>query len=559
MRRFLTILVSYFVACAAVPAGPKQTIRIASQQDFDRLQERIETAVNGGAKDITVQFGSGRFYFSQNHLKLYGKAWTDVSLTLQGAETVLTAAGPEIRSGDRLKGGFQPGWRFLDADGLGLPMTGEALRSPGLVRIEDAGRQLCRIRHPRRFSLSPEECQDCYIQLSRWYESRTYKVTQVRNGWIQFTAPDLERVSALGYNVNYDFLYGRMMPRFRLINAGKDLTEVRCLSGQVSLPRGTVSAHCCQATTFLHIHDTQLRTLTLAGLRFQGNADRENLHLIAAYHLRCDRFEIRGCRFSEIGSSLFTAEYTDHLHFRENSFLCCGKHVLSASATCRDACFTDNVFEFCGCDWGPWSCITAAGDGYRISGNRFHNFGYAGIIVGDARPLPDGKQAGGVVEDNVLWCDGDFLGRAETFTMMDSGAIYINTANDRAVVRRNYIHDIGGVKDNRGIFCDDGARNFDITGNVILDIANSYAIDSRRVPEAEGSSLPTNTGNRIEGNLVNAPIRFEGNEVSDRCTLGANTFLQPAAPTLRIRNVSRQEKQHTLTSIQHTEWEAIVK
>ncbi|MBR1575200.1 MAG: right-handed parallel beta-helix repeat-containing protein [Bacteroidales bacterium] len=508
-------------------------------------------------------FGPGCYHFAQNHLKLYGKSWDGISLTLQGDGSVFTAAGQEVHSGDKLEVAFQPGWHFLSPDGSALPMAGKALRSSGLVRIEDAASRLCRIRSPRPLSLPAGDGRDCYIQLSRWYESRTYPVSKIEDGWIYFTATDLERVSPLGYNVNQDFLYGRMMPRFRLINAGDDPAAVLCRAGRIRLPEGTESAHCCTTTTFLHIHDTQIRSLTLSGLRFQGNADLEGLHLIGIYHCRSERIEIRDCQFSQIGSSVFAAEFTDHLRFVGNRFARCGKHVLSTSATCRDARFLENRFDDCGWDWGPWTCITAAGDAYRISGNQFHNFGYAGIFVGDARPLPDGRQAGGEVEDNVLWYDGDFLAQAGQHTMMDSGAIYVNTANDRAVIRRNYIHDIGGVKDNRGIFCDDGARNFEITGNVILHIANSYAIDARRVSETDDDPFPRNTGNRIEGNLVDAPIRFEGNETSDRCILGANAFLtkegRSATPALHVRHISRQEKQNTLTTIRDTEWEAIVK
>ena len=34
--------------------------------------------------------------------------------------------------------------------------------------------------------------------------------------------------------------------------------------------------------------------------------------------------------------------------------------------------------------------------------------------------------------------------------------------------------------DNRGIFCDDGASNISIYGNVILNTPNSYCIDLRQ-------------------------------------------------------------------------------
>lgn len=96
---------------------------------------------------------------------------------------------------------------------------------------------------------------------------------------------------------------------------------------------------------------------------------------------------------------------------------------------------------------------------------------------------------------------------------MDSGAIYIFTQNDGAVIRNNYIHDYVGMKDNRGIFCDDGAYGFTITGNVIRNVPNSYSIDSRlclNVETQAGSVVKkVNYNNIIRNNRVDGPVRFE--------------------------------------------------
>ena len=561
MRRIvLTIGLSLVVPIPAA-AGLHRDITIQNQQDFDALQEKVEAAVNAGVEDITVRLAPGTFYFSHDHLKIYGKDWNKISLTLSGSGSVLTAAGTDCLDQDPWTDPFGPELMFLGPDRC-LERFGPAVRSPGLVKIENADQKLCRIRAPQRMEFPDASCEEAFILLSRWYESRIYRVTQIRNGWVYFIADDLERVSPLGYNVNYDFLYGQKMPRFRLFNAGDDPQAVSCSDGKIHLPGSDGPVHVCTATTFLNIHNSRIKSLCLSGLEFRGNADTEGRHLIGVYHCRCQRLLVKGCRFSDINSSLFTAEYTDHVEFEGNTFQDCHKHVLSTAATCREARFLDNCFLECGGEWGPWACIIACGDGYRISGNQFRNFGYVGILVGGTESRLVEKEPGGIIEHNTLWYEPAFLADTLTHTMMDSGAIYVGICNDRATVRHNYIHDIGGVKDNRGIFCDDGARNFDIYDNVILNIANSYSIDSRRVPEVEGRRILQNVGNSIHDNLVNAPIRFEGNEAGDRCNLGTNYLLRDtdgSYPEMQVKNISRRKAQKKITSIQGTSWETTVR
>ena len=86
--------------------------------------------------------------------------------------------------------------------------------------------------------------------------------------------------------------------------------------------------------------------------------------------------------------------------------------------------------------------------------------------------------------------------------------------------------------DNRGIFCDDGAYNFQIYGNIIVGLDNSYSIDSRRVGSVETSRMTqtgiirSNINNVIRDNVVDRPIRFEGHENSDNgCYRGNNYIL----------------------------------
>jgi hypothetical protein len=122
-----------------------------------------------------------------------------------------------------------------------------------------------------------------------------------------------------------------------------------------------------------------------------------------------------------------------------------------------------------------------------------------------------------------MWCDEDYIAHKEWYTLQDTGALYLWPKNDSVTVRNNYIHDIDGMLLNRGIFCDDGASHFRLYGNVVINIANSYSIDSRN---CEKKFPGANEDNRMEGNIVDGPIKFEGSSKADNgCVVSGNVML----------------------------------
>ena len=175
-----------------VPARAERVIRIADQKGFDKIQQSIETAVYAGEKEISVILAPGTYYFSEKHLKLYGKDWEGIHLTLSGSGSVITSDGTDCRDGDPWPEAWDLSWQFLRPEEGSYATFGVTVQSPGLVRIVDEDRKLCRIRLPERISRLETHCKDTYIQLSRWYESRFYKVTKIQDGWIYFIADDLE-------------------------------------------------------------------------------------------------------------------------------------------------------------------------------------------------------------------------------------------------------------------------------------------------------------------------------------------------------------------------------
>ena len=132
----------------------------------------------------------------------------------------------------------------------------------------------------------------------------------------------------------------------------------------------------------------------------------------------------------------------------------------------------------------------------------------------------------GLIENNEFYFTKEYLEHIDEYALMDGGVIYVATLNDDLIIRNNYIHDIDGMKKNRGVFLDDGARNVTVVGNVIVGIANSYCIESDRSKSVEKVVGPANVNNTIKDNVLDGAILFFAREGGNNgCTVGPNYFL----------------------------------
>ena len=167
--------------------------------------------------------------------------------------------------------------------------------------------------------------------------------------------------------------------------------------------------------------------------------------------------------------------------------------------------------------------------GVRIARNRFVDFSYCAVLSGIHYTETMSDRCSSLIEDNEMYQTPEFR-KSPSRTLMDSGAIYLGTISQGQVVRNNYIHDIVGATDNRGIFLDDGAVHAEVYGNLVVGIANSYCIDSRRTRWVETHPRTridrVNVDNYIGENWVDGPVRFETRGGNDGCRKGRNTQLR---------------------------------
>ena len=144
-------------------------------------------------------------------------------------------------------------------------------------------------------------------------------MSHVKDGWIYFTADNLAQSSEFeckGFNVNYDYIYAGINPRFRLWNISiDDSKQVGVVGGKVSTDQGII--HECRATNFISLYHNRYRSFVVSGLRFVGNAKGSSL--IGLSDVNTDWLIISDCCFEDINSVIVFAFKTKNFVFSNNN------------------------------------------------------------------------------------------------------------------------------------------------------------------------------------------------------------------------------------------------
>lgn len=527
-------------------------IGVSTQAEFDAMPSKVRAALDAGHKNVSVSIGEGVYRFRNGHLAFAGNSYPEASLSIKGNGAVLVSAGQYLADGATCKS-LDPCAGFLTQDFSDYNPWSRTFLASGAIEVVDETTKLCRLKSSEVSLTDMKSCPSAAILVTQWFKRAVYDVVKVKDGWIYFTASDLARAGILGWNVNNDIAYGGKdcKPRFKLF--GMPVDGCPYISRErVHLPSGTAALHMCESVYAFDFGDCSFGSIEISGLSFRGSRNsREGVALLRFSRVKCPSVRVHDCDFQGIRGYVASLNHGSSLEFYNNSVKDIYSGCIYAYEDGKGLIVTDNSFRDCGKGMNNNFVVKCAGDGYYIARNRFCNFGYGGISVGAWHKTTNPVRPSGVVERNELWYEGDVLAHPERHCLMDSGAIYLYTLNASADVRYNFIHDITGVKDNRGIFCDDGARNFNIHGNVVLRVANSYCIDSRREKASEDVNGPNNVGNQLSGNVVDGAVRFEGNEAVGGCSMGANYRLPSASghrQADKIRNVGSRSRMTEISS-----------
>lgn len=497
--------------------NPDFLIQVDDQDSFDRLQKSLNKALSEGKKKIEVRFFPGRYFFNNRHLLFSKQISPDVSIRFVGNGCILMPKGKTINIGQKNETHLDFHFSYVTADGKDVNLWTPFYQTDSLIQVVDEKEKLCRIHVPSSCPLNLEFSNDSYVQYTEWYYSRICKIERIRDGFVYFKVPELFKVNEY-YNVNYDYRWHKILPRFRFFDCGMDLNKV------VQAPASFFEG---QAGTFCRIADSKFKSVSFEDFKVFGSQSDNPLFFVTAtvfddylllfnsqyigqrsrvaYVCKTNNVFVQNCRFKD--------QYTNVLVFDD---FCVRSEVYN------------NEFENCGLDVNISMCVRCSGEDYLVGRNSFVDFGYKAIAVGLGYKSKSAVHSRGVVEDNVIYYTDDYVTKMDQHGLIDSGAISIGTINEKAVVRYNFINNIAGIGSNRGIYCDDGAKNFTLYGNIVLNVANSRSLDARydTALERYDNTQVANINKVMQYNIINGGLKIQGKPGGKNgCVKGKNILL----------------------------------
>ena len=454
-------------------------LSVTGQQDFDRLDERIDSVLRAGEREVEVCFEPGTYFYREGHLHLSGIQAPDVTLRLKGNGAVLV--GSEDGSG------YSPKKGYADLTALAAVDVRQPVRKAGFWPLPCLFRKGMYKIPCHEPDLSEAEAADVRIILSQWFKGADYQVVRIRNGFLYF-----KRDTSPGTRIWSELRFGRCRPRYILCT-----------------PPERTDLHAAAASRFLLLEDSSFQSIELADLFFLANGAVEPLLDFSDVH--ADSITVTGCRFEGLRSTAIRLDGTDHVRVSDDEFRQCYLGAVEISPRSRDARIENCRFLDNGLQLTNAPIVDCKGADFLVKGNYFEDFSYSAIGVGLHFTDSAGCVTSGIVEDNEI-CMSEAFREGVPRELVDGGAVYVWTQNRAVSIRRNFIHDIDGPHGNRGIFADDGAVNVEIAGNLLLHIAGGRGIDLRRacrVQWKKGSVIrKVNVGNRMDANVLDGRCRF---------------------------------------------------
>lgn len=465
--------------------GTTYVVRIKNQQEFDVVKEKIEDAIKKDYKNIVVKIEKGVYVFKENHIRLENVE-KDAAISIIGAKAILTS--------------------YVEPEDAEKSAWSGMQQAEDIIQVVDKDNKRCMIPFQNQWGTEERNAMS-KVQVTQSYRSQIYDVDYIDSQGVFFVAPELvwlSRFQNQGYNVNFDYVFRGKIPRFRVYNVREE--------------------HLAGASCFLKIDKSKGITLNISGILFKGN--KSGAPLISMKDVESNQVYIHNCTFERIHGAVGVFANVRNVTFDNNIVRKIDEHGVRFMKNCENVRVTNNKFDKCGLALGQSFCVTCWESTYYVAKNEFCDFGYAAIGVGVW--LNDYKQfvSKGIVEYNEMYYTSAYLSENWKYTLMDSGAIYTWTQNDEVIIRYNYIHDYIGMADNRGIFCDDGACNLKIYGNIVLNTPNGNSIDSRKVKD-QHEEFTNNANNFMAYNIVDNSICFMGYGEEERhCLKGKNYILQ---------------------------------
>lgn len=183
--------------------------------------------------------------------------------------------------------------------------------------------------------------------------------------------------------------------------------------------------------------------------------------------------------------------------------------------------------------------IDCEGDA-TIVDNYLLNYGSLGVRVGKVKAMTKDECPSVQVISNTLVVSHI---NNQQGVVTDTGAIYLAANSTFATIKENTIENYGGRGNNHAIYCDDGAYNFEVSGNKIYNCPNGYAISSRcadpsKTPRGYAGGVP-NTNRLIADNYCESGVWFGGNAgvADNKCVYKNNRVHEITKYKTKLSNV----------------------
>lgn len=505
--------------------GSPYVIRINTQDDLSNLNKQIKEAIKEGKTNIEVLFSRGVFYYDKLPVYLYNINAESVSISIKGDQTVLVAGGKDYDNSKSLS----PNRKNIYLDGhLDLiNLYGETSVSRGQVEVLEEKTKVCRIALATKETFVP----GMKVQISEWYRSPVYDVTDIKNGYVYFIASDLEYDKAKKcLNVHYDSVIRKIKPRVRLFNPAY-------------IKNSTSAIHECEVSSFLTLYRVKLRSFSISRINFCGSAKGKSA-LCYFRDVKTEGIQIRDCRFRYINQRIISLKHTPNFTFENNRIDSCFYGAFFSDIDCPNTIVKGNKFYRAEMGWTNSSCVVCYGEDFWVSNNQFEDIGYASIRSGYLTTKEGKLICRGLIEYNEIFFGDEYYSHPEKYTLIDGGAIYLATFSDELVVRYNYIHNIRGVSAYRAIYCDEGAMNAIIYGNIMCGITNDYSILSWRVKRLNKKYPQTNDGINLFYNIIGGKYKMD-ERPNSTCIHGKNLIIYGEGehvPERILNNFAYQEE-----------------
>ena len=180
---------------------------VTGQRDFDRLDERIDSVLATGERNIEVRFEPGTYFFGEEHLTFSETDAGDVSLRLTGNGATLIGSRDSEDPAPAFRNGFVDLEKQAYFDALA------PVKKAGFwpFRVPFSG-GLYAVRAKGEADVSEADAAGMKIILSQWFVGAAYDVVKISRGWFYFRrVPYRTRIWS-------ELRFGRCLPRYMLFS-----------------------------------------------------------------------------------------------------------------------------------------------------------------------------------------------------------------------------------------------------------------------------------------------------------------------------------------------------